>query len=311
MRLNSREVGIRRLLILLSITAVVFVGHANGQALEVAAPHASSPASQTSGEWNRYAIRGAEFSVLLPAVPAMTTYELKADPFSKIRVRHIIGAYSQGVVYAIYVAERKQSLEEYIGQSRYSSSGDFKRELRVGDFSGKEYVFESADIKRVTQYFITKRYIYSFIAQGSYLGNPDVGILRFFESIKFELAATGLAMVDGPGDQPASDGAATTAGSDARIVTGKETTHKAMVITKPEPTYTDEARKNQITGTVVLRCVFTSSGAVTNIRLMSGLPFGLSERAIAAARQIRFIPAIKDGHFVSMYIQLEYNFNLY
>jgi TonB family protein len=66
-----------------------------------------------------------------------------------------------------------------------------------------------------------------------------------------------------------------------------------------------------VTGTVVLRCVFSSSGAVTGIRATSGLPYGLTERAILAARQIKFIPAIKEGHFVSMYIQLEYNFNLY
>jgi TonB family protein len=307
---NSREMGIRRLLAGLSISAVVFAGHANGQALGES-PRSNSSSSQTSGEWARYAIKGGEFSVLLPMAPAMTTYELRTDPFSKSRIRHIISAYSQGVAYAIYVAERKQALEEYIGQSRYSSPNDSKREVKVGDLSGKEYAFQDADIKRATQYFITKRYIYSFIAQGSYLGNPDVGIPRFFDSIKFEPAATGLAIVDGPGEQPVSDAAATTAGSDARIVTGKETTHKARVITKPEPTYTDEARKNQVTGTVALRCVFTSSGAVTNIRLVSGLPFGLSEKAIAAARQIRFIPAIKDGHFVSMYIQLEYNFNLY
>ncbi|MDT5059855.1 MAG: hypothetical protein QOH63_562, partial [Acidobacteriota bacterium] len=44
---------------------------------------------------------------------------------------------------------------------------------------------------------------------------------------------------------------------------------------------------------------------------VSGLPNGLTERAIAAARQIRFTPAMKDGHAVSQYIQIEYNFNLY
>jgi len=37
----------------------------------------------------------------------------------------------------------------------------------------------------------------------------------------------------------------------------------------------------------------------------------LTERAIAAAKQIRFVPAQKDGHAVSMWMQLEYNFNLY
>jgi hypothetical protein len=62
---------------------------------------------------------------------------------------------------------------------------------------------------------------------------------------------------------------------------------------------------------VVLRAVFSSSGAVTSIHPVSELPDGLTDKAIAAAQQIRFIPAIKDGRFVSMWIQLEYNFNLF
>ena len=36
-----------------------------------------------------------------------------------------------------------------------------------------------------------------------------------------------------------------------------------------------------------------------------------TEKAIGAARQIRFVPARKNGQPVSMYMQLEYNFNLY
>jgi len=95
------------------------------------------------------------------------------------------------------------------------------------------------------------------------------------------------------------------------VFTGKDVTTKARLISKPEPQYTEDARKNQITGTVVLKVVFASNGAVQNIRTVSGLPYGLTERAIAAARQIKFVPATKDGHQVSMWMQLEYNFNLY
>src|SRR5829696_9179278 len=96
-----------------------------------------------------------------------------------------------------------------------------------------------------------------------------------------------------------------------RIFTGKDVTTKARLISKPEPQYTEDARKNQITGTVVLKCIFSSNGSITQIRTVSGLPYGLTERAIAAARQIKFVPATKDGHQVSMWMQLEYNFNLY
>ncbi len=96
-----------------------------------------------------------------------------------------------------------------------------------------------------------------------------------------------------------------------RVFSGKDVTSKARVLEKPEPQYTEAARKNQITGVVIIRAVFSASGQVTNISAISKLPDGLTEKAIAAARQIRFVPATKDGRPVSMWMQLEYNFNLY
>jgi len=95
------------------------------------------------------------------------------------------------------------------------------------------------------------------------------------------------------------------------VLTGKEVSVRARVLSKPEPQYTEEARGKRITGTVVLRAIFAASGRVVGIHAVSGLPHGLTEQAIYAARQIKFVPAIKDGRPVSMFIQLEYNFNLY
>jgi TonB family protein len=85
----------------------------------------------------------------------------------------------------------------------------------------------------------------------------------------------------------------------------------ARVLAKPEPTYTEEARTALIEGTVVLRAVFAADGTVQHLLIMNSLPGGLTQQAIAVARKIKFIPATKDGRPVSMYIQLEYNFNLY
>ncbi len=90
-----------------------------------------------------------------------------------------------------------------------------------------------------------------------------------------------------------------------------EVTQRAKVISKPEPQYTEAARKNQVTGSVVLSVIFSQSGEVTSIRPVKLLPDGLTEKAITAARQIRFVPAMRDGQAVSVYMQLEYNFNLY
>jgi TonB family protein len=136
----------------------------------------------------------------------------------------------------------------------------------------------------------------------------------------------GLGSDDGPGVGPGENG--NTGGRDGqngccgygregeaaggrRIMWTSEVDRRAQLLSKPEPQYTEDARRNQVSGTVMLRAVFSSSGEVVQIRALNMLPFGLTERAIAAARQIRFVPAMKDGHAVSVYMQLEYNFNLY
>lgn len=100
-------------------------------------------------------------------------------------------------------------------------------------------------------------------------------------------------------------------GVGGRVLRSNDVEQKARLLSKPEPKYTEEARRNNISGTVMLRAVFASSGEVVQIRALNALPFGLTERAIAAAREIKFEPAKKDGRPVSVAMQLEYNFNLY
>lgn len=90
-----------------------------------------------------------------------------------------------------------------------------------------------------------------------------------------------------------------------------EVDQRPRLLSKPAPQYTEEARRNQISGTVLLRAIFSSSGEVVQIRALNTLPFGLTEKAIAAAREIKFVPAMKNGRPVSVYLNLEYNFNLY
>lgn len=96
-----------------------------------------------------------------------------------------------------------------------------------------------------------------------------------------------------------------------QVLTIQSVTQRPRVTFKPEPQYTEEARRNQITGTVILRAVFTATGEVANIHALKLLPGGLTEKAIAAAHLIRFVPATRNGQPVSVYMQLEYNFNLY
>ena len=71
-----------------------------------------------------------------------------------------------------------------------------------------------------------------------------------------------------------------------------------VILSKPNPLYTDEARKLGIEGEVLVEVAFLASGQVRAVRVMKGLGHGLDEAALHAAEQIRFKPALQDGHAV-------------
>jgi TonB family protein len=69
----------------------------------------------------------------------------------------------------------------------------------------------------------------------------------------------------------------------------------AEILSKPRPAYTDEARRLQIEGAVLLEVLFGASGQARVLRTIRGLGHGLDENAVSAAREIRFRPAQRDG----------------
>lgn len=95
------------------------------------------------------------------------------------------------------------------------------------------------------------------------------------------------------------------------IYASYQVTTKAVITYKPEPSYTAKARGHGVSGAVRLRAVLGSDGTVRNISVVYGLPDGLTEKAVEAARKIRFNPATVDGRPVSQYVLLEYNFAVY
>ena len=283
----------------------------SGAALSHAQTSDIASTDRPAQELRRYKLEDGEFSVLLPAAPALSSNKSHGplEPLEKNRIRHTIGAYHQGVAYGIYVFENSQPLDEFINWFPYRQKGEFKRNLKVSGMTGKEYGSKDVSGMSLIQFIVSRKRAYAFIAGGSILGNQDVDIPRFFQSISFEHSADANLIAEGPSESQSTYTRPTV--TESEPYSGRQVDLKTRVMTKPEPSYTESARQAQITGTVVLRAIFSASGEVDNIRVVSGLQLGLTERAVAAASQIKFIPAIKDGKFVSMWIQLEYNFNLY
>jgi len=85
---------------------------------------------------------------------------------------------------------------------------------------------------------------------------------------------------------------------------------KPTILYKEKAKYTKDARDNNVEGIVVLNLVFTADGKITGIRVVRGLPDGLTEKAIEAAQKIRFNPATRDGQPISVRGNLEFSFQL-
>ncbi len=83
------------------------------------------------------------------------------------------------------------------------------------------------------------------------------------------------------------------------------------ILSKPRPGYTDSARTNNVQGTVMLRVTFLANGRVGGVSAVKGLPHGLTAKAISAARQIRFKPAMRNGQPYSVTKRIQYNFTIY
>lgn len=88
-------------------------------------------------------------------------------------------------------------------------------------------------------------------------------------------------------------------------------TENYKILSRPKATYTDAARTNNVQGAVRLKVTLLASGQVGSITPVTRLPHGLTEQAIAAARQIRFEPKKVNGVPQSVIVTLEYTFNIY
>ena len=96
-----------------------------------------------------------------------------------------------------------------------------------------------------------------------------------------------------------------------RVYMGRQVDRKARLLSRPEPAYPRRARRREVQGTVILRAVLAATGKVERVTVIKGLPEGITEEAIKAARLIKFEPAERDGRKVSQSVIIEYNFNVY
>ena len=263
-------------------------------------------------DWKRYTVRGEDFSITLPTLPAMDTDKLpKRSPLDRDRWLRQLGVYADGVVYTIFtIDDRDQN-----GAPTYAIKALLRKQewdmateqtVTVSGFTGKQYI-STNPLGGTTQVFVTKKRFYRISAFGTTASDPRVQ--HFFSSLILG-KSEGIEVSDGPGEPfEALDGSVKIPADS--VFANKDVDRKIWLLMRPEPSYTETARQHQVTGTVKLKAVFSANGGVHIIQVESSLPDGLTERAVAAAEKMKFIPAAKNGKLVATSQQLEYYFNLY
>lgn len=83
-----------------------------------------------------------------------------------------------------------------------------------------------------------------------------------------------------------------------------------VILSQPQPEYSDDARKARVEGTVELLIVVRTDGSVQVDSVRKNLGYGLDQKAIEAVRQWRFRPSRKDGQPVPVYVIVLVNFSL-
>ncbi len=78
----------------------------------------------------------------------------------------------------------------------------------------------------------------------------------------------------------------------------------------PAPRYTEEGRQQRVQGVVILEAIIDRAGNVNQVRVLKGLPMGLTESAVEAASSWKFRPATRNGEPVAVYFNLTIRFSL-
>lgn len=77
-----------------------------------------------------------------------------------------------------------------------------------------------------------------------------------------------------------------------------------------QPRYTELARRARIEGTVILEAVIDRQGRVGQIKVLKGLPMGLTEEAVKAVEQWRYQVSTLNGKPVEVLFALSVHFRL-
>jgi TonB family protein len=265
-------------------------------------------------KWERFRISSTKISVLFPKLPTWLHRTDACNQFTK----NSYFAYAEGSAYELTVVEKawteipkvcsarvpfgKTTLDERLGELRRdreksvetSERRNGKRSYRFDVDGSTRWVIPDMEKDLWVELGVTRR--------------PDARSEeeRFVTSLDLDSEVgkhVGIGSARTLGDL--DTGAPRETGSPTTAVT-----ESVRFVINPRPSFSEEARKNNIQGSLRLKVTLLANGGIGDIVVVKSLP-GLDEQAIAAAKKIVFLPQRVNGIPVTVTKTLEYGFSLY
>ncbi len=272
-------------------------------------------------KWELYRVSAKNVSLLLPKMPVLISssnncLQLEIDKYA---------VYANDVIHGLNIySKSNKKIPDYCSIKRQFDEDSFR--YRVNEIKNELYASDSKKIliNELELEFI-KGKLFNYWLVNDFKNNQWVElwtansdentkeVKEFINSLKFAGQPEGIEINKGS-DSTLGDltiKAEETKLPEKSVNEPESKLTKILFIIKPQPIYTDLARKNEVSGTVLLRVTFLANGAIGSISPVSSLGNGLTEQAIIAAKKIVFIPAKRNGSNISMTMSVQYVFTIY
>ena len=288
---------------------------------------AQTEKSTSPVKWERYKISSSEVSINLPKMPVSTQF---SDDCNELETVHY-AVYAEETVYQFVIASKsKQKISFYCPERKNFGSVVFENNIErlkqiledVEKINSVEQTKLTINEKEVTKLIgkFTTHWVFNDLKNNKWIvlsisnrQNNSIREKKFINSINFDKNSSGIEI---------GNGAELTLGDEEKAVENKLDKKSQLsedvgkddslrTVFKPRANYTEEARKNQTQGTVMLRVTFLANGAIGAVSPITFLPDGLTEQAKIAASKIVFLPQMVKGKTVNVTKQVHYSFTIY
>ena len=273
--------------------------------------------------WERYRVSGRSESVLMPKLPVLNRSNSWSSSCTDVYWDHYF-AYAEDAVYEFTLFYKGQLVRspncEPVRFSRTVLDNRLK-EIRRANPAYSESTDSKNGLKRYTfTNDLTTRWLVSDMANNRWVelavyhrSGVNTDDSKFSNSLDLN-SSEGKDIGEGSEVTLGDAGVDTSVMSPQRRMQDPvdPNTEPYRIISKSMAAYTEQARNNGVQGSVSVKIVFLANGGIGPITVTGDpLKDGLTERVIAAARRIVFLPKKVNGIPVSTTVSFQYHFTLY